>query len=86
VAIYGRVSASKQKVTGDLERQLTELKQYCANKGYILAGFYSDVASGLNDNRKGLLLLLRSVAAGKFDVLVVNYNDRLAAYRSSGNI
>ena len=79
-AIYGRVSASKQKVTGDLERQLTELKQYCANKGYLLAGIYSDVASGLNDKRKGLLMLLRSVAAGKFDVVVVNYNDRLARF------
>ena len=80
VAIYGRVPASKQRSTGDLDRQLTELRQCCASKGYILAGIYSDVASGLNDNRKGLLTLLRSVAAGKFDTLVVNYNDRLARF------
>jgi len=80
VAIYGRVSASKQKNTGDLDRQLTELKQCCAEKGYLLAGICSDVASGLNDNRKGLLTLLRNVATGKFDTLVVNYNDRLARF------
>jgi putative resolvase len=79
-AIYGRVSATKQKKTGDLDRQLIELKQYCADKGYLLTGVYSDVASGLNDNRKGLLALLRGVAVGKFEVLVVNYNDRLARF------
>ena len=43
-------------------------------------GDCSDVASGLNDNRKGLLTLLRNVATGKFDTLVVNYNDRLARF------
>ena len=80
MAIYARVSASKQKKTGDLDRQLTELQLYCTNNNYIVAGTYSDVASGLNDNRKGLLMLLRSVAAGKFDALVVNYNDRLARF------
>ena len=41
---------------------------------------YSDVASGLNDTRFGLLNLLRHSAMGKFDLMVVNYNDRLARF------
>ncbi|MHA1805630.1 MAG: recombinase family protein, partial [Promethearchaeota archaeon] len=41
---------------------------------------YSDVGSGLNDKRKGLLTLLRDATAGKFDVVLVSYKDRLARF------
>ena len=41
---------------------------------------YSDVGSGLNDSRKGLLKLLKDVTRGKHDVVVVNYQDRLSRF------
>lgn len=79
-ALYGRVSSSRQKKSGDLKRQLTSLEIYCQKQGYYVYKRYSDVGSGLNDKRKGLLRLLKDVSLGKVDVVVVNYNDRLARF------
>lgn len=79
-AIYGRVSSSRQKTTGDLGRQLEALHDYCREHGFQSISTYSDIGSGLNDRRKGLLRLLRDVAGGKLDVIVVNYRDRLARF------
>ena len=50
---YARVSSSDQK--SDLERQIQYLTQYCTAKGYRVADVLSDVASGLNTSRRGLL-------------------------------
>ncbi|MHA1275227.1 MAG: IS607 family transposase, partial [Promethearchaeota archaeon] len=74
-ALYGRVSSSKQRKGGDLERQIGKLRDYSREKGYSVVKEYRDIGSGINDTRKGLLRLLR-----KFDVVVVNYNDRLARF------
>jgi putative resolvase len=79
-AVYGRVSSTRQKHSGDLTRQIAELSNYCYIKGYSIAKTYSDVGSGLNDQRKGLLRLLRDVSAGRLDVVVVNYQDRLTRF------
>ncbi|MHA1147367.1 MAG: IS607 family transposase [Promethearchaeota archaeon] len=79
-ALYGRVSSSRQKKSGDLKRQLESLKEYGLEKGYKIYRSYSDVGSWLNDKRKGLLRLLKDASLGKFDVIVVNYNDRLARF------
>jgi putative resolvase len=79
-AMYGRVSSSRQKKSGDLKRQLLSLKRLCLKNGYSIYRSYSDVGSGLNDKRKGLLKLLKDASLGKFDVVVVNYNDRLARF------
>ena len=79
-ATYGRVSSSRQKKSGDLKRQLNALKGHCRKKEYVFYKSYSDVGSGLNDKRKGLLRLLKDASSGKFEVVVVNYNDRLARF------
>jgi len=79
-AIYGRVSSSKQKKGGDLMRQVEDLREYCMERGYEIVREYTDVGSGINDSRKGLLKLLRDAANGILDVVVVNYNDRLARF------
>jgi len=78
--IYGRVSSSRQKKSGDLKRQLDGLQQYSKEKHYKLISSFLDVESGLNDKRKGLLRLLKDATLGKFDVVLVNYNDRLARF------
>ncbi|MHA1274650.1 MAG: IS607 family transposase [Promethearchaeota archaeon] len=79
-AIYGRVSSSKQKKGGDLMRQVEKLREYSRSRGYEIVREYTDVGSGINDSRKGLLKLLRDAANGRLDVVVVNYNDRLARF------
>jgi putative resolvase len=79
-AIYGRVSTSRQKKSGELQRQLAILKIYCEQKGYKVIRRYNDVGSGLNDRRKGLLKMLKDASRGKFEILFITYNDRLARF------
>lgn len=66
--------------SGALKRQLSALKSYSRKRGHVIHKSYSDVGSGLNDKRRGLLKLLSDASLGKFEVVVVNYNDRLARF------
>lgn len=76
--IYARVSSSDQK--SDLERQVQYLAQYCSAKGYRVVDVLSDVASGLNTSRRGLLKLFDYVVNRRVDVVVVTYKDRLTRF------
>jgi len=76
--IYARVSSSDQK--SDLERQIECLTQYCSAKGYKVVDVLSDVASGLNTNRRGLLKLFDHVVNKQVDAVVATYKDRLTRF------
>ncbi len=52
--VYARVSSSKQKEQGDLDRQVELLKKYANEKGYIIVDVITDVGSGLKEERRGL--------------------------------
>jgi len=79
-AIYSRVSSTRQNLDGELDRQQATIAAHCEQKGYRVSGMYKDVGSGLNDGRHGLLQLLKDVARGKHDVVVVSYQDRLSRF------
>ena len=64
----------------DLERQVEYLKEYCSARGYNLVDVLMDVASGLNEKRRGLKKLFEYVINGKVDVVVVSYKDRLTRF------
>jgi len=76
--IYARVSGNDQKE--DLKRQIEDLSQYCIAKGYKVVEVLSDVGSGLNTNRKGLMKLFDYVVNRKADVVVITYKDRLTRF------
>jgi len=76
--IYARVSSSDQR--SDLERQIQYLTQYCSAKGYRVVDVLSDVASGLNTERRGLLKLFNYIVNKQADVVVVTYRDRLTRF------
>ena len=76
--IYARVSSSDQK--SDLERQVEYLKKYCLARGYNAVDILTDVASGLNEKRRGLKKLFDYVVNGKVDVVVISYKDRLTRF------
>ncbi|MBD3226990.1 MAG: hypothetical protein GF329_02290 [Candidatus Lokiarchaeota archaeon] len=79
-AVYGRVSSPRQRRSGELERQITTIESYCTSKGYCIIKSYSDVGSGLNDKRRGLLRLLHDAARGAFEEVDINYKDRLSRF------
>ncbi len=75
---YARVSSAKQR--DDLERQKQHLHDYIKQRGWQEEAIYSDVASGLNDQRGGLKKLLQHCQTGTIDRVVVTYDDRLARF------
>jgi len=80
VVIYARVSSSRQKE--DLKRQIELLKNYAANEGWNVIRVYSDLGSGLNDNRKKLLKLVKDLPTLGINYILCSYLDRLARFGS----
>ena len=79
-AIYARVSTHKQKERGDLERQIDTNSRFAIDKKPKKLKIFSDVASGLNDNRKQLNNLLDSVMNNEVDRIFIHYKDRLTRF------
>jgi excisionase family DNA binding protein len=71
---YARVSSHDQKE--DLQRQILVLESYCATKGYTFE-LISDMGSGLNYKKKGLIKLIRLLCSNQVDRLVITHKDRL---------
>ena len=78
VAVYARVSSADQKE--DLERQKQRLIEYARSKGYQDIIVLEDVASGLNENRKGLAKLFELVVQKQIERVFVTCKDRLTRF------
>ena len=75
--IYGRVSTAKQKA--DLDNQIEMLKRFCYERGYTVSEVFSDVASGINfDKRKDFFTMLDKIIDGRCERVVISYKDRLS--------
>lgn len=74
---YARVSSKKQ--IDDLERQVNNLKIYLDNK-YKSYDIITDIGSGINYTKKGLLSLIDKINKKEVDVIVVLYKDRLLRF------
>lgn len=77
IICYCRVSSSKQK--DDLERQIENVKQYAYNKGYCFR-VITDIGSGINYNKKGLLELIDLITEEKISKIIILYKDRLLRF------
>lgn len=76
--IYTRVSNTKQK--DDLIRQQQILRQYMTANGIIVDKEYSDIASGMNESRKGFTNLLKDCSNGNINTVYITYKDRLVRF------
>lgn len=74
---YARVSSHDQR--DDLERQKQVLELYCAGKGWNFE-ILSDLGSGMNYRRKGLVRLLNLLVEGEIKRLVITHKDRLLRF------
>jgi predicted site-specific integrase-resolvase len=70
---YCRVSSKKQ--SEDLERQMDYMRDLYPNYRII-----SDIGSGLNFNRKGLIEIINMAINNKIENLIIAYKDRLARF------
>jgi len=73
--IYARVSTQKQKK--DLENQIQIIQDYANSNGYKITKVYSDIASGLNYDRKSFSDLLNDVLERKVKNVFIKDKDRL---------
>ena len=81
VAIYARVSTTKQQKSGNLARQQQRLEIYAQNQGYQIIQVYKEVASGVNDRRRVLHRLLKHCRSKPpFQRVLIEYSDRLARF------
>lgn len=75
--VYCRVSTSKQKK--DLINQEEMLKQFCFTNGYTINEIYSDIASGIDfDKRQQFFSMLDEIISGKVEKVIITYKDRLS--------
>lgn len=74
---YARVSSKKQ--VDDLNRQIDNLNKYISNK-YTSFEIISDVGSGINYKKPGLLKLIDKINKKEVDLIIVLYKDRLLRF------
>ena len=78
--IYARVSTNKQKNRGDLDRQIEYITKKIININPKNLKIFSEVGSGLNDNRKELTKVLAVVMNDEVDRIFILYKDRLTRF------
>ena len=78
--IYARVSTHEQANRGDLDRQVQKVKLSAINENVKNLIVKTDIGSGLDDGRKGLLSLVEMIQEGKVNRVYVLYKDRLARF------
>ena len=76
--IYARVSNTKQK--NDLDNQIEMIKSYCISHGIEVDAIYKEIASGMNENRKELNLLIDEVISGNVQTVFISFRDRLSRF------
>jgi putative resolvase len=76
--LYARVSNTKQK--DDLERQIQLLRSFMAANGVKIDAEYSDIASGMNENRKDFNKLIDECLEGNISKIYVTYKDRFVRF------
>ena len=78
--IYARVSTHKQAERGDLEQQVEKVMLYAIHQNVNNLIIKTDIASGLDDNRKNLLSLIDMVQKGEVSRIFVLDKDRLTSF------
>ena len=76
VALYARVSSTTNKAS--LDEQLERLRAYAAAKGWSITSENTEIASGLNENRKILWRILDNPQ--DWDILLAEHKDRITRF------
>ncbi len=63
-----------------MQRQKERLLAAAVDRGFQIGRVYTEVASGLNENRRELARLFRDATADPPQVLLIEFKDRLARF------
>jgi predicted site-specific integrase-resolvase len=75
--LYARVSTRKQEEY--LKNQVKRLEEYAKSHNWNYE-IIQEIASGVNENRRGLEKLLNMIERGEVERVVIEYPDRLARF------
>lgn len=78
--LYARVFTKEQQDAGHLDRQLGRLTAFAAEQHWTVVAALTDVASGLEENRRGLHQLLDLARDHQASLIAVESRDRLARF------
>ena len=78
--LYARVSLTEQQEAGHLERQLGRLTAFAAEQHWTVVAALTDVASGVDEKRRGLHKLLDLVREHPAGIVVVESRERLTRF------
>ena len=78
VVAYCRVSNSKQK--DDLIRQEESIREYARVNGIKIDAFYSEIVSGMNEDRKFFNKIIEEVCQNKIAKIYITFKDRLTRF------
>lgn len=76
-AAYMRTAAAGGFGRNTLDRQAERIREYAERHGYAVVYAYSDLASGLQEDRPGLNALLEDAADEVFDAVIICDVSRL---------
>ncbi len=76
--IYCRLACEDQETDERLSRQKGECLQYARKHDYQVVEVISEIASGIDPNRKGLQKLLEICAKNEIEAILVQHVDRLS--------
>lgn len=76
--IYARVSTTTQK--SNLDHQIELIKSYMLSNGIKVDEIYSEIASGLNEDRQELNRLIQNIKENKISNIYVSFKDRLTRF------
>ena len=74
---YARVSSRKQK--DDLERQVELIRNYAEKRGWEVE-ILKDIGSGLKEDRRNFMKLLKMVMNREVSKVIIAYSDRLTRF------
>lgn len=76
--IYARVSTTSQK--SNLDHQVELIKNYMLSNGIKVDAIYSEIGSGLNEDRIELNRLLHDIESNKIKTVYISFKDRLTRF------
>lgn len=69
-----------------IDLQVSKIKNFCEENGFIFKNAYSDFSSGINEDRSQLRQMFNDCQHNEFDVIVVDSKTRISRDHLTGLI